>query len=137
MEIHKKSSIWGMTDYCRLKNGWCITKNVKIYTFFTLNFWFLIDDSLLCVYSHVTDTLTVEPSTGTGQLYIPYQHLQICWQLTNQQQWNNFISLTLYLWKKQSGKFRAHFDALESVGLSTVSNVNCQQCSDILHIEDF
>ena len=77
-----------------------------------------------------------EMKTGPSHS-VRHQHLQTCWQLTNQQQWNNFISLTLYLWKKQSGMFRAPFDTLESVGLSTVSNVNCQQCSDILHIEDF
>ena len=26
---------------------------------------------------HVTDTLTVDTSTGTGQIYIPYHHLSI------------------------------------------------------------
>ena len=59
--------------------------------------------------------LAVDKPTAMEQLYISYS-----------------VSL-----KKQSGMFWAHFDALESVGLSTVSNVNCQQCSDILHIEDF
>ena len=34
-----------------------------------------------------------EMKTGPSHS-VRHQHLQTCWQLTNQQQWNNFLSLT-------------------------------------------
>ena len=83
-----------MTDYCRLKNAWGITKNVKIYTFFYLKFqifnWWLPSWCILTCYRYTdswtinrnraapyplptfTNMLTVDKPTAMEQLYISY-----------------------------------------------------------------
>ena len=62
-----------------MKNGSVITKIVKNIEKFKTQ-----KSGLHIHILHVTDTPTVDTLKGTGQLYIPYQHLQICLQLTNQ-----------------------------------------------------
>ena len=83
-----------MTEHCRLKNGWGITKNVKIYTLFYLKFqifnWWLPSWCILTCYRYTdswtinrnraalyplptfTNMLTVDKPTAMEQLYISY-----------------------------------------------------------------